>query len=174
MLLMLQSERLYYRELLPRDDEAMFSLDSDPEVHRYLGNNPVTNIEQSRDYIKSIRQQYQDNGIGRMAVILKETNEFIGWAGLKLEHNVNDYAQFYDVGYRFMKKYWGNGYATESALFFVDYGFNKLKLEKINACAMVEHIASRRALEKSGLKFIENFDYGEGEMCAWYEINNSN
>ena len=86
---MLQSQRLYYREILPTDDEAMFALDSDPEVHRFLGNNPVTDIQQSRDYIKNIRQQYPDNGIGRMAVFIKETDEFIGWAGLKLEHNVN-------------------------------------------------------------------------------------
>ncbi|NDI98284.1 GNAT family N-acetyltransferase [Flavobacterium sp. LaA7.5] len=169
---MLQSERLCYRELDASDDEAMFALDSDPEVHTYLGNNPLTDIEQSRAHIKNIRQQYQDNGIGRMAVILKVTNEFIGWAGLKLESNVNGHDKFYDVGYRFMKKYWGNGYATEAALFFVNYGFNELKLEKINACAMVGHIASRRALEKSGLKFIEDFDYGDGEICAWYEINN--
>ena len=170
---MLQSERLLYRELQHSDDEVMFALDSDPEVHRYLGNNPLTDIEQSREYIKNIRKQYKDNGIGRMAVILKETNEFIGWAGLKLEHNVNGHDAFYDVGYRLMQKYWGNGYATEAAKFFVKYGFNKLKLEKINACAMVEHIASRRALEKSGLKYIEDFDYGGGEICAWYEINST-
>lgn len=171
---MLQSERLYYREILPTDDKAMFALDSDPEVHRYLGNNPVTTIEQSREYIKNIRQQYQDNGIGRMAVFIKETDEFIGWAGLKLEHNVDGHAQFYDVGYRFIKKYWGNGYATEAALFFVDYGFNELKLEKIVGCAMVKHSASRGALEKAGLQFIENFEDVEYGECAWYEIVNPN
>lgn len=169
---MLQSERLLYRELQDSDDEAMFALDSDPEVHHYLGNNPLTDIKQSREYIKIVQEQYRTNGIGRMAVILKETNEFIGWAGLKLEHNVNGHDQFYDVGYRFMQKYWGNGYASEAAKFFVDYGFKVLKLKKINACAVIENIGSRKALEKAGLKYIEDFDYGEGEICAWYELDN--
>ena len=52
--------------------------------------------------IENIRQQYRTNGIGRMAVILKETGEFTGWAGLKLERNVNGHEQFYDIGYRFI------------------------------------------------------------------------
>ena len=124
----LQSSRLIYRELLQSDDEAMFELDSNPNVHLYLGNNPVTNIEQSRCYIKQVRVQYRTNGIGRMATILKETGEFIGWAGLKLESNVNGHDRFYDVGYRFIECYWGNGYATEAAQFFVNYGFEVLKL----------------------------------------------
>lgn len=160
-----------YRELQSSDDEAMFALDSDPEVHRYLGNNPLTNIEQSREYIKIVQEQYRTNGIARMAVILKETNEFIGWAGLKLEHNVNGHDRFYDVGYRFMQKYWGNGYASEAAKFFVDYGFKVLKLKKINACAVIENRGSRKALENAGLVFIETFDYHGGEICAWYELD---
>ena len=124
----MESSRLTYRELLPSDDEAMFELDSNPNVHLYLGNNPATNIEQSRSYIKQVREQYRINGIGRMAAILKETGEFIGWAGLKLESNVNGHDRFYDVGYRFIERYWGNGYATEAAQFFVNYGFEVLKL----------------------------------------------
>jgi len=124
----MESSRLTYRELLPSDDEAMFELDSNPNVHLYLGNNPATNIEQSRDYIKQVREQYRTNGIGRMAAILKETGEFIGWAGLKLESNVNGHDRFYDVGYRFIECYWGNGYATEAAQFFVNYGFEVLIL----------------------------------------------
>lgn len=168
-----ETERLFFRELLPSDDLNIFELDSNPEVHRFLGNKPITTIEQSRDYIVNVRGQYERNGIGRQAAILKDTGEFIGWAGLKLEHNVNGHDQFYDIGYRFIQKYWHHGYASEAARFFADYGFNVLKLPKINASAIAAHTASRRVLEKTGLHYVENFDY-DGEEAVWYEMVNPN
>ena len=173
MLPILESQRLIYRELVPSDDVYLFELDSDPEVHIYLGNNPVKHIDECRNAIADICVQYQKNGLGCLAVILKETGEFIGWAGLKLEHNVNGHDTHYDLGYRFMKKHWGMGYASEAASFFVNYGFNILKLERINAFADVPNMASRRVLEKAGLTFIETFDY-EGDEEAWYEMSNPN
>lgn len=169
----LETERLLLRELLPTDDIGMFELDSNPQVHIYLGNKPVTSIEQAREAIANIRQQYLENGIGRWAVILKETNEFIGWSGLKLEKNVNGYERFYDLGYRFIQKHWGKGYAYETAKAFVDFGFNEMKLEKINAYADFDNLASRRVLEKVGMRFVNAFD-DEGTQEAWYEIKNPN
>lgn len=169
----IETERLLLRELLPTDDVGMFELDSNPQVHIYLGNKPVTSIEQVREAIANIRQQYLENGIGRWAVILKETNEFIGWSGLKLEKNVNGYQTFYDLGYRFIQKHWGKGYAYETAKAFVDFGFNDMKLEKINAYADFDNLASRRVLEKVGMHFVNAFD-DEGTQEAWYEIKNPN
>ncbi len=171
----IETERLLLRELLPGDDIGMFELDSDPEVHRFLGNNPVTSIEQSREAIARIRQQYLDNGIGRWAVILKETGEFLGWSGLKLETNVNGHERFYDLGYRLIKKYWGKGYGYESAKAFIDFGFNEMKLETI--CAAFEHgnQGSKRIMEKCGMHFVNDFFHENahgGRMCSWYEIEN--
>lgn len=169
----IETERLYFRELEPRDDAGMFELDSNPEVHTYLGNNPVKTIEESRAAIDFIREQYRTNGIGRWAALLKETGEFIGWAGLKLERNVNGHDTHYDLGYRFIQKHWGKGYASEAAAAFVDYGFNVMNLEKINATADPSNAASRKVLERAGLKFIETFDH-EGEEEVWYEMVNPN
>lgn len=169
----LETERLCFRKLTPSDEMHIFELDSNPEVHKYLGNHPITTIAQARDYIDNINGQYERNGIGRMAAILKDTGEFIGWAGLKLEHDENGHDEFYDVGYRFIERYWGNGYATEAAQFFVDYGFNVLKMEKINASALAGNIGSCKALEKAGLQYIESYDY-DGEEAFWYEMVNPN
>lgn len=169
----IETERLLLRELFPSDDLGMFELDSNPEVHRYLGNNPVTDIEQSREIIANIRERYLTRGVGRWAVILKETNEFIGWSGLKLEKDVNGHDYFYDLGYRFIPKHWGKGYAIETANAFVDYGFNTLKLDTINAYADASHKASRNVLEKAGFKYINTFEY-EGEEEVWYKIKNPN
>ena len=69
-----ETDRLILREILPTDIDGMYELDSDPEVHRYLGNQPVTNKDQVVEVINFIRQQYIDNGIGRWAIIDKKTN----------------------------------------------------------------------------------------------------
>lgn len=169
----IETKRLILRELFPSDEAKMFELDSNPEVHRYVGKNPVTDIEQSRMAIAAIRQQYADNGTGRWAVILKETNEFIGWAGLKLESNVNGHAQFYDLGYRLIQEHWGKGYATEAARAFLDYGFNRLKLYTINAWADAGNLGSRNVLEKIGFQYVNAFQH-DGEDEVWYEIKNPN
>ena len=169
----LETKRLFFRELITSDAEALFELDSNPEVHRYLGNNPVTSIGQVEAAITNIRKQYKDNGIGRWAAILKDTGEFIGWAGLKLENNINGQERYYDLGYRFIQRFWDKGYASEASKAFVEYGFNVLKLEKINAFTDADNAASRRVLEKAGLDFVNFFDY-DGARHAWYEAINPN
>lgn len=166
----IETERLILRKLIPSDDEAMFLLDNNPNVHRYLGNKPVTSVEESRDYIKNIQIQYIQNGVGRFAVILKETNEFIGWAGLKfITEPVNERLNFYDIGYRFIEDYWGKGYGQEAAKAWLDYGFNQLKIQKICAYADIENKGSRKILEKIGLQQISEFD-DEGTACVWLEL----
>jgi ribosomal-protein-alanine N-acetyltransferase len=77
MQVFLETDRLIIREILPSDEVGMFELDSDPEVHKYLGNKPITNLEQARLNIEFIRQQYKDNGIGRWAVIEKESKSLL-------------------------------------------------------------------------------------------------
>lgn len=165
-----QTERLILREILPTDVDGLFELDSDPEVHRYLGNNPVTNKAQIVDVIAFIRQQYVDHGIGRWAVVDKSTGEFMGWAGLKfVTEPTNNRQNFHDLGYRLIRKYWGKGIATECARASLAYGFEQLGLTQIFAAAHVENLASNRILSKVGFQCAGTFLYDEDE-CNWYEI----
>ncbi len=174
MKIFLQTERLILREILTSDEDGMFELDSDKDVHKYLGNQPFTKIEESREMIRFIRKQYEDNGIGRWAMINKETNEFMGWTGLKLMKDLtNCHINYYDLGYRLIKRFWGKGYATESAKASVSYGFSALKLNEIYGMADVNNKESRQVLEKAGLKYVEDFDF-RGDLHAWYKIVKSN
>lgn len=165
-----ETERLILREIDYDDEQGMFELDSDPEVHRYVGNNPVQSMEQIQMVIGFIRQQYVDNGIGRWAVIEKQSNQFIGWSGLKLITDpVNGQSNFHELGYRFIKKYWGKGYATEAAKASVDYGFNTLKLNQIFAMTDVNNTVSKKVLQKTGFSFINSFNFN-GEPTDWFKI----
>lgn len=166
-----ETERLILREIVHEDEDAFFELDSDPEVHRYLGNNPVKNIQETRDIIKAIRKQYIDNGIGRWAMIEKNTDRFIGWTGLKLvRENINGHINFYDLGFRLIRKYWGKGYATESAIASLSYGFDKLNLLEIYGMADHENAGSIHVLTKAGLTYIETF-YHVGIKHYCYKID---
>lgn len=169
----IESDRLLFRELREGDDVALFALDSDPEVVKYVGQKPFTNIEQTRDLITNIRQQYIDYGIGRWAAIEKDTNEFIGWAGLKFIKKLNGFENNFDLGYRFKKAAWGKGYGYESAKAWIDFGFNEMHLERISAYVDIENKASVKILEKCRMRLVNNF-MDEGDLCGWYEILNPN
>lgn len=165
----IETDRLILRELRESDAADFFEMDSNPDVHRYLGNKPITSMEQALAPIHAIRQQYDDNGIGRWATIEKSSGKFTGWSGLKFIKEDNGRTNFHDVGYRFMPQYWGKGYATESALAALQYGFEILNLETIIGTAHEENIASRKALERCGLKFVEQFMWNDIK-CDWLEI----
>jgi ribosomal-protein-alanine N-acetyltransferase len=166
-----ESDRLFYRELLPSDDLGMFELDSNPAVQRYTGSKVVTSIDESRMIIAQIRQQYVDHRIGRWAVLSKETNEFLGWAGFKFHTSMNGYENVHDLGYRFLQQHWGKGYGYESAQAFVDFGFQEMRFDMICACADVANVASQKILEKCGMQFVNHFQ-DEGDLCKFYEMKN--
>lgn len=166
-----ETQRLILREIMPADVEDLFILDSDPEVHRYLGNKPVTSKDQIIEVINFIRQQYVDNGIGRWAIIDKKNNEFIGWTGLKfVTDETNHHKYYYDLGFRLIKKYWGHGIATESAFASLEYAFDKLNTNEVYSMTDCENYGSNNVLKKIGLNFIETFDL-EGIKHNWYKID---
>ena len=68
---LIETERLYFRELEETDAAGIFELDSDPEVHQFLGQHPITNITEAQKTIEMITAQYKRNGIGRWAIIEK-------------------------------------------------------------------------------------------------------
>jgi RimJ/RimL family protein N-acetyltransferase len=171
----LETERLILRPILPTDIDGMFELDSDPEVHQYLGNKPFKNKSQSEDNINDIIKQYKEFGIARWAMINKKTQEFMGWSGLKLNKiTMNGHSNFYDIGYRILKRFWGNGYATESSIAALDYGFNTLNLDTIYGITVIGNEASHRILLKIGLSYIEDFYYEKDDLnLRWYNISKS-
>jgi len=170
----IETERLLLRELNLSDVDGMFELDSNPNVHIFVGKKPVKAIDESIVQIENIQQQYKDFGIGRWAVVLKETNEFIGWSGIKfITNEINKHQNFYEIGYRFIEKHWGKGYASEAGKAFIEYAFNEMKIDCLYAYADEGNDNSRKVLEKLGFHYMNSFEY-EGELEVWYEFKNPN
>ena len=173
----IETERLILRELRLSDLDGMFELDSNPEVHKYLGNKPIKTVNESVKILESVINQYHERGIGRFAAIEKPSGEFIGWSGIKLntgdKETLGDKRDFYDIGYRFIPRYWGKGYATESSKATLDFGFKKLNIKTMCGAAEIGNIASNKVLQKIGLQYMEQFPY-EKEMINWYELKQEN
>lgn len=173
MNLILETDRLILRELLLSDAEAFFAMDSNPNVHKYLWNKPVQKIEETIEVIEFVRKQYVENGIGRFAMISKETNEFVGWAGLKYNTEVeNNKVNFYDIGYRLDEKFWGKGYASEATFAWKQYAFQTMKIQSLAAAAHTENRASNRILQKIGMKMTEQY-LEDGISWNWYQLENN-
>lgn len=163
--------RLILREIIPADAPGMLALDGDPAVVQYVGGVTINTLEEAREKIRFIRQQYVSNGIGRWAVIEKASNNFVGWAGLKLvTEPVHQQVNFYDVGYRFIPQYWGKGYATECAVASLRYGFEQLQPDYLYAWTDASNTASAHVLTKVGFLLTDTFVH-DGVPSNWFEIS---
>lgn len=168
----LETNRLYMRPFEAADAEGLFELDRNPNVHRYLGNQSVTSLAQCEEIIASVQRQYAAHGIGRFAVLLKETNTFIGWAGLKfVTEPENNHVDYYDIGYRLQEVHWGKGYASEAALAWRDHAFSVMKVPALYASAHVDNIGSNTILRKIGMVQDGQYEH-DGLPCNWYRLNN--
>jgi len=161
-----QSERLLFREFTLEDAELLYELNSDPEVTKYV-HEPSTTKENAEDIIRNIILPQYGLKLGRWAVHIKYTEEFIGWAGLKYIAE----REIIDLGYRFKKEYWGRGYATEAAKTCISYGFTHLGLERIVAQAHVENTGSLNVIKKCGMKFLKE-DIVDATPVKVYELVN--
>lgn len=172
----IETPRFYLEQISLKHLDGLFLLESNPNVYKYLssfdpetGENlypPKTSKEQLYPVIDHLQKQYEETGMGRLAIISKETGEFIGWNGIKLEKEVRP-QEYYDIGYRIREEFWGQGIATETGLACMKYGKETLKLPAINAAAVKGNLASDRVLHKLGMERLEEFVF-EGDECWFY------
>jgi len=162
----LETERLYLRYFKKGDGDHFFSLNNHPEAIKYTGDQPFKTLKKAHEFIASY-DAYEKTGIGRYAVIRREDDAFLGWCGLKYNEDVD----LVDVGYRFYPKYWGNGYATESAEAVLDYALNTLKIPQLIARTHADNIRSQKIAKNIGLLPIEEITH-QGVKIIVHHLNN--
>ena len=148
----IKTERLLLRELNAGDAFDFYMLNEDPEVLQYTGDKAFSDVEAAIAFLKGY-DQYIRYGVGRLAVMRKADDAFLGWCGLRYDPE----NEAYDIGFRFFKKYWHNGYATEAATACISYGFSKMKIANIIGRAMKENYASVQVLQKLGMEYVGDF-----------------
>lgn len=146
---MIETANLILRWHTLEDAAAMMDLNSDPEVTRFTGDVAIHTLEDARKIItERLIPQRDLYKMGRFAVTLKD-GTFIGWCGLRYFAHTKEV----DLGYRFKKKYWGKGFATETSIACLKYGFEELKLKMIYATAMPDNVGSIKVMQKLGMTF---------------------
>jgi ribosomal-protein-alanine N-acetyltransferase len=100
------------------------------------------------------------------AMIWKETGEFFGWSGLQPLQETGEI----EVGYGMAKRFWRQGIGFECARAWLEFGFNKIGLERIVAVALPENKGSWRIMEKLGMRY-EKTETHYGMECVFYAIS---
>ncbi len=165
----IETERLILRPFTLDDAEASFNMSQDPEVMKFLGGIDNGTVEEHREMLrKSVITDYEKYGFGRHAVIHKETNEFMGFTGLKYVIELDEV----DIGYRLNHKFWRQGYGYESALPCVGFAFNELGLDRIVSLANIDNIASTALMKKLGLTYEKEVHIYDDD-AVYYALNKS-
>ena len=146
----ISSDRLLLKEIGWDDVEDIHRLHSVPEVDEFNTLGIPANIDVTNKVIKT---DIEDQGKSPRSkfcwkIILKDSNKFIGLAGMSLSNDRFKMAEFY---YKLFPEFWGNGFATETAKRIIQFGFEYLKLHRIEAGVATENLASIKVLEKAGM-----------------------
>lgn len=143
------TDRLIMRDFELSDIPAVQEYASDPDVIEFMEWGPNI-LEDTEKFIKEqiVHQQETDRKIFEPAITLKDSGMLIGGVGITLENGVGV------IGNCLNKHHWGRGYATEATKAIMEWGRVKFGLTKFAATCDVKNDASRRVLEKCGLKIV--------------------
>jgi RimJ/RimL family protein N-acetyltransferase len=156
MHIVLETDRLTLRQFTEADVDNLFELNSDPEVMRYITGGKPTPRAEIRDNIIPFHLRYYErsDGLGTWAAQARSTGEFLGWF-----HFRPGSGEGAELGYRLRRGAWNKGYATEGSRGLIRKGFTDLGVDRVFALTMTVNTASRRVMEKAGLKLVRTFPY---------------
>lgn len=150
-MIVLETERLSLRRLLPHDLDSLFALYCDPEIRRYFPEGTLTYAETKQELEWFLNGHPAHPELGLWATIHKDTSQFIGRCGL-IPWTIDQTLEV-EVAYLLAKPYWRQGLGTEAAQALVRYGFEQLHLSRLIALIDPEHQASIRTAQKAGFAF---------------------
>lgn len=152
-----ETERLYARCFTPDDASNLMPILGDKKVMAFTLSEPFT-LEKIKWFLENhILPSYKTNGWGRYAVIKKDDNALIGYAGFSAQKlGAEDHI---DLGYGFAKEHWKRGYATEIASALVKHAANKMRIPALIALIHPDNAASIHVAKKIGFEFWKESAY---------------
>ena len=146
----IKTERLILRKIKGDDVEDMYEYSCDARVTEYLTWSPHPDKIYTLEYISYLQSRYRTGDFYDWAVVLKDTGKMIGTCGFTRFDYANNSAE---IGYVLNTEYHGQGIATEAVKKVLEFGFERLCLNRIEGKYMVENAASRRVMEKCEMVF---------------------
>ena len=144
----LATERLLMREITPEDVNALLVHFGNPEVVKFIGMQPIRTIEQANEWLKWMGGFFAAKDGLRWGITLQDKT-FVGSAGL---HRWNREAHYAQIGCDIAYKFWGHGYGQEAMREIIDFGWNQMKLNRIEAEIVDGNKRSVHVMEKLGFQ----------------------
>jgi RimJ/RimL family protein N-acetyltransferase len=152
---LIETARLGLRHFRMDDVQDFFVLGSDPEVIRYAQDRPFADIaEASRMLREAPLADYEKYGYGRLAVVLKQSGELIGFCGMKYIQELGRN----ELGYRYKREFWGKGLGSEAGLATLEHAHTQLGMDEAIALILPANFGSLRVAEKVGMHRIEQIE----------------
>jgi RimJ/RimL family protein N-acetyltransferase len=160
----LSTERLHLRPWRDDDLPSFAAINADARVARYL---PSTLDRAQSDALAArIRQGFVDHGFGLWAVDRTDRREqpFIGFIGLSVPTFEAPFTPCVEIGWRLAADHWGQGLATEGARAVAEHAFGTLGLDELVSFTVADNRASRRVMEKLGMRHDPQDDFEHPRM----------
>lgn len=145
----LETERLQLREMQPADVNALLRHFGNPEVVKFIDMQPIKTIEQANEWLQWMGGFFAAKDGLRWGIVSKETGDFVGSCGL---HNWNREARYAEIGCDVAHQYWGNGFGGEAMRRLIEFGWEQMKLNRIEADVVQGNQRSMHVLEKIGFR----------------------
>lgn len=142
---LIETERLKLRPITKEDVKDVFSIFLSEEVTKYYGMYIMKDISEAEALIEKFKKLFETSNAIRWGIELKGYNKIIGTCGY---HNWNKRHLRAEIGYELNEKFWKKGYAKEAILAILEYGFNEMNLERIEALVYPENTMSENLLKK--------------------------
>ena len=141
----LETDRLILRALNLEDAKAIFGLRTNKEVNEFIDRKTPNNLSEARAFIDKIAKLEENNKGVFWVIASNSTNELMGTIGLR---NFEDEENYAEIGYEISPDYQERGYMSEAFEAVINYGFQNLEIETIEAFTHKNNIASIALLEK--------------------------
>src|SRR5262245_27430194 len=164
----LRSERLTLRQLVINDEQEIFTLRSDSEINKYLDRQLSNTIDDARNFINKVNENINKNDSLYWAITLSHRDIFVGTCCL---FGFSDENAGCEIGYELLTNFQGQRIMKEALKKVIEYAFNTIKIQKIEAHVHKDSQSSIKLLEK--LSFVDSHepDQTNPELICFYLTN---
>jgi RimJ/RimL family protein N-acetyltransferase len=164
----LATERLTLRQLVIADEQEIFTLRSDGEINKYLDRQVSNTIDDARNFINKVNENINKNDSLYWAITLSHRNILAGTICL---FGFSDENNKCEIGYELLTNFQGQGIMKEAAEKVIDYAFNTIKVQKIEAFLHRDNQRSIKLLEKFSFRNSNEPDKTNPELIC-YNLTN--
>lgn len=167
----LANDLVKMRPLAPADIESVFALASAREIAENTFVPHPYSLDAAQEFVDRVRGQWSTDEAYVFAILDKATDAFAGVMGIHPEASHNSAT----VGYWIGKPFWGRGIATAALRLLIEFGFERLELNRIEAGHLAHNAASGRVMQKAdmrceGTRRGSQLHRGQYKDAVWYAI----